>query len=62
VFRAALPIADRIYLTLVHGAPAGDVRLDAFDPQVWQQTARAAMQQRPADEFPADFLVLDRRR
>jgi dihydrofolate reductase len=34
VFRAALPLTQRVYLTLVHGRPEGDVILDAFDPRI----------------------------
>src|SRR4029453_17637548 len=33
VFRAALPFTDRVYLTLVHGNPPGDVILSPFDPK-----------------------------
>lgn len=61
VFRAALPHAGRIYLTLVHGSPSGDVRLPAFDPAVWAETAREPMQRTGNDEFAADFIVLDRK-
>jgi len=61
VFRAALPHASRIYLTLVHATPAGDVRLPPFDPKVWEETAREPMQQAARDEFAADFIVLDRK-
>jgi dihydrofolate reductase len=61
VFAAALPQADRIYLTLVHGSPAGDVWLPPFDAQVWDETERAAMHQTDADEFAADFIILDRK-
>jgi dihydrofolate reductase len=62
VFRAALPSTERIYLTRVHGNPAGDVLLDAFDPQIWRETAREPMLQTATDQFPADFVVLDRQR
>ena len=62
VFRAALPFADRVYLTLVHAKPDGDVVLEPFDPQIWRETAREPMQQAPGDQFPADFVVLDRQR
>jgi len=60
VFRAALPLAGRVYLTLVHGSPDGDIVLDAFDPKVWRETAREPMQQAAGDQFPAEFIVLDR--
>jgi dihydrofolate reductase len=60
IFKVALPSADRIYLTLVHAAPAGDIRFEIPDPQTWHETAREPMPQGPRDEFPADFIVLDR--
>jgi dihydrofolate reductase len=60
VFAAALPHADRVYLTQVHGTPDGDIRLPAFDPATWRETAREPMQQGPGDQFPADFIVLER--
>ena len=47
IFRAALPFADRIYLTLVHGSPDGDTRLEPFDPQAWRETAREAYATEP---------------
>lgn len=62
VFRATLPFADRVYLTLVHAKPDGDVVLEPFDPQFWRETAREPMQQAAGDQFPADFIVLDRHR
>jgi dihydrofolate reductase len=60
IFRAALAEADRIYLTLVHGRPAGDTRFDIPDAPAWRETAREPMRQGPGDEYPADFIVLDR--
>lgn len=62
VFRTALPLADRVYLTLVHAKPDGDVVLEPFDPKIWRETAREPMQQTAGDQFPADFIVLDRQR
>jgi dihydrofolate reductase len=40
VFAAALPLASRIHLTEVHGAPPGDVTLQPFDPQLWREVDR----------------------
>jgi dihydrofolate reductase len=42
IFAAALPWASKIHLTEVHSAPAGDVFLPAFVPDVWRETARLA--------------------
>jgi dihydrofolate reductase len=62
IFRQMLPLAGRVYLTLVHGRPKGDVVLDAFDPAVWRETVRERMQPGAGDQYSADFLVLDRQR
>jgi len=60
VFRAALPLTQRVYVTLVHGRPEGDIVLDAFAPAVWREVSREPMQQTAGDQFAADFIVLDR--
>lgn len=62
VFGAALPLADRIYLTLVKGTPVGETRLAQFDPETWQETAREVMAKGPRDQYCADFIVLDRKK
>jgi dihydrofolate reductase len=62
VFRAALPFAQRVYLTVVRASPEGDVVLPPFDPAHWRETAREPMQQASGDQYAADFLVLDRQR
>jgi dihydrofolate reductase len=62
VFRASLPLADRIYLTLVRGQPTGNVVLPPFDPGLWREIAREPMQQAPGDQYPADFITLYRQR
>ena len=60
IFRLTLTQADRIYLTLVHAAPAGDTCFATPDPLVWRQTAREPMPQGAGDQFTAEFIVLDR--
>jgi len=61
IFRATLAAADRIYLTLVRGEPAGDTYLEVFDPAVWVETAREPMPQGAGDRYPADFIILERK-
>jgi dihydrofolate reductase len=62
IFSAATAQADRIYLTRVHAAVAGDVRLPLPDPKEWREVSREPMPRTAQDEFPADFIVLDRKR
>jgi dihydrofolate reductase len=61
IFRAALPLVQRVYLTVVRASPDGDVILDPFDPSLWREASREPMQRSAGDQFAADFLVLDRR-
>lgn len=62
VFAETLPLADRIYLTRVHGHFHGDTRFPAFDHDEWEV---AHIHNRPADErnpYPLTFIELHRRR
>jgi len=40
IYRAALPLANRIHLTEVHGAFDGDVVMPPFDMTEWMEVAR----------------------
>lgn len=61
VFAAALPIADRIYKTEVHGAPEGDALFPAVDWGEWCELSREALPRGPNDDFSATLVVLERR-
>jgi len=60
LYRIMLPLAQRMYLTLVHGDFLGDVRFPEWDPQAWQERSRedhAADARNPVDY---SFVVLER--
>jgi len=62
LFRRLLPIADRLYLTQIHGAAEGDVYFPQFEMGDWDVIFR---QEHPADErhrFAFTWLILDRSR
>ena len=40
IYRAALPLADTLFLTEVHASIEGDLRLTAFPGEGWVETAR----------------------
>jgi dihydrofolate reductase len=61
VFAAALPGADRIYKTEVHGSPTGDAYFPAVDWDAWQEVAREALPRGPNDDFTATLIELRRR-
>ena len=39
IFAAALPVAQRIYLTKVAASPEGDAFMPPIDPMIWHETA-----------------------
>jgi dihydrofolate reductase len=60
IYREALTIADRIYLTRVHAEPEGDARFPAFAAGAW--LCRSS-ESHPADEnneFAYTFELLER--
>jgi len=54
VYRAALPIADRLLITRVHAHVRGDVMFPEFDRGAWTLTDE---QHRPADEHNAHDIT-----
>ena len=60
LFRETLPIADRLYLTVVDAEPAGDTFMPDFEMGAWKETSSQTF---PADEkhaHPYRFTILDR--
>lgn len=60
VFEAALPVGDRLELTRVHAAIAGDVYFPPFNPADW---ALVSEEKHPADDrnqYPYDFQTFER--
>lgn len=60
IYRAALAMAERIYLTRVHATPEGDAAFPALDPHAWRESERAPLARDPRDEHAATLVVLDR--
>jgi dihydrofolate reductase len=61
VFRLAMPIAQRIYLTRVHAEVPGDTCFPELDEAQWREVERST---HPADEhndYPVTFVTLQRR-
>lgn len=61
IYRRALPLADRLWITEIAAAPEGDTTFPTLNPADWETTLLSEL---PADENrPAvRFLRLDRRR
>ncbi len=61
VYREALPRAGRIYLTLVHAAPEGDVFFPDLDPAEWILESGETHGGDDRHAFPYEFRVYVRR-
>jgi len=60
LFAAALPIADRLHLTIVEADVAGDTFMPAIDLDRWHERQRTAYPADEANEHPCTYLVYDR--
>jgi len=60
IYEATLPLADRIYLTEVHGDYEGDAFFPHFERTMWREAAREDFTAK--GDIPAySFVVLDRK-
>lgn len=60
VYAAALPLAERIYLTEVHADIGGDVRFPALEPEEWIELEREDYDADEANAYDLSFVVLER--
>jgi dihydrofolate reductase len=60
LFKAALPYANRIYLTRVHGLPEGDVHWEPLLSNDWIEICRKEYPASDRDEFPVTDVILER--
>jgi dihydrofolate reductase len=61
IYRAALPLADRVYLTRVHARVGGDTCFPTLDPREWREVSREDMAADDRNAHATTFLVLERR-
>jgi len=60
IYRLALPRADRLHLTRVHAAPAGDAFFPPIDLEEWRLVERREGTPDERSPLPHTFLVYDR--
>ena len=61
LYRAALPIADRLYLTLVDLSPEGDVLFPEIDVSKWNEIERTTGHVDEKNAHAHTFVTLERR-
>lgn len=60
IYRAALPLADRCYLTEVHATVEGDVYFPERIRAEWREVSRVRCRAGAGDDHDHSFVVLDR--
>ena len=58
VYRAALPMMDRLYITHVHTVvPGADVFFPEIDPEIWEEESRSETHTDPETGYRFEFTV-----
>jgi dihydrofolate reductase len=60
IYQQTLPVADKIYLTIIHQDFEGETFLFDLDPSVWQETSREDFEMDEKNQYPYSFLILER--
>jgi dihydrofolate reductase len=61
LYKQALPLADRLYMTLIHADLEGDAWFPEFDTGRWDQTERLDHKADEKNHYPYSFVVLNRK-
>jgi dihydrofolate reductase len=56
IYRAMLPLADRLIVTEIHQAFDGDAFFPAIDPKLWREAARRPQPPNGTPEVSFDFV------
>lgn len=62
IYRAAMPLADRLYITHVAASPAGDTTFPPIDPAVWEVADEPDIARTPRDSASFRIKIYERRR
>lgn len=60
IFRQALPLADRLYLTRIHAEIPGDTWFPEIDPSEWRVVEEEHHEASGDNPYPYTFQTLDR--
>lgn len=60
VYREAMAVADRLYITRVHGEVEGDTFFPAIDPSVWNLVEEVRHEANEKHQYPFTFRTYDR--
>jgi dihydrofolate reductase len=60
LYQQALPLADRLYMTLVHAAIDGDAWFPDFDMRLWHESSRQDCAADDKNPYPYSFVILEK--
>jgi dihydrofolate reductase len=60
LYEQTLPIADRLYMTVVDAVPAGDAWFPDFDPDQWIETEKHIHKADEKNAYQCEFSILAR--
>ena len=60
IFAQALPLATRVYQTVLAADIEGDTLFPILDPKTWREAARVPLATGPKDDYPADVITYER--
>ncbi len=61
IYKLAMPVTDRIYLTHIHTEVEGDTFYPELDSDVWKEVSCISYKKDDQNPFDYDFLVYERR-
>ena len=61
IFREALPLVNKIYMTKVHCSIAGDTHFPFINPDQWVEVENISFKADEKNEFDYSFITLERR-
>jgi len=59
-YQQTLPIAQRIYLTIIHHDFEGDAHFVEYDESIWREVERNDFQPDEKNRYPYSFLTLEK--
>lgn len=59
IYRTAIGLADRLYITHVEAAPDGDTYFPAIDPTIWQATGAERLPEGQKESAATTFVIYE---
>jgi dihydrofolate reductase len=60
IYKQALPLADKLYLTIVHRAYEGDTSFPDIDYSEWREVSRQKFERGEEYDYPFSFIDLEK--